>query len=196
MIMDRDRSIQEIELRSVKAAELVSTVQPEKLLLELQREDAKFEALKANLEGNESIMERITDELKALRRKLDFFKGVEEIITLTEEVKKELIEIKKVESSIHIKADKMETFYTELRKKYTQAEAFQDSFEELKAKAEQHTNDLESLKSKVPDFVKREELEGFMEKVQKNVEALKEVSRTSSLTKDITKLKGLLNNIK
>ena len=67
MILDRDRTIQEIEIKSVKAADLVESVQPDKLMVGLQREDAKFEALKANLEGNEAIMERIMEELKEMR---------------------------------------------------------------------------------------------------------------------------------
>ena len=64
MIMDRDRSIRDIELKAVKAADLVESVQPEKLMIQIQKEDAKFEALKANLEGNEAIMNRIMDELR------------------------------------------------------------------------------------------------------------------------------------
>ena len=63
MILDRDRTIQELELKAVKAADLVETVQPEKLMIEMQKEDAKFEALKANLEGNEAIMDRVMQEL-------------------------------------------------------------------------------------------------------------------------------------
>lgn len=118
MIMDRDRTIQEIELKAIKASDLVESVQPDKLMIELQKEDAKFEALKANLEGNESIMNRIMEELKEMRRKLDFFRGIEEIIKLSEEVKKELIEIKKVEASININTDKVQTIYAELRKKF------------------------------------------------------------------------------
>ncbi|MFH1290909.1 MAG: hypothetical protein ABIH92_05915, partial [Nanoarchaeota archaeon] len=82
MILDRDRTIQELELKAVKAADLVESVQPDKLMIQLQKEDAKFEALKANLEGNEAIMDRVMEELKEVRKKLEFFRGIDEIIKL------------------------------------------------------------------------------------------------------------------
>ena len=108
MILDRDRNIQEIELKAVKASDMVESVQPDKLMIEIQKIDAKFEALRANLEGNESILERVMDELKEARKKMEFFRGIEEIVKLSEEVKKELIEIKQVEASINIKTDKVD----------------------------------------------------------------------------------------
>ena len=64
-------------------------------MTEVQKQEVKLEALKANLEGNESIMDRIMEELRETRKKVEFFRGVEEIIKLSEEVKSELIEIKK-----------------------------------------------------------------------------------------------------
>jgi len=118
MILERDKSIQEIELKAIKAADLVESVHPEKIMTEVQKQDAKSEALKANLEGNEAIMDRIMEELKEVKRKVEFFRGVEEIVKLSEEVKKELIEIKKVESRVSINTDKVETIYSEMRKKF------------------------------------------------------------------------------
>jgi len=56
--------------------------QPEKIMTEVQKQDAKTEALKANLEGNESIMDRVMEELKETKRKVEFFRGIEEIVKL------------------------------------------------------------------------------------------------------------------
>jgi len=92
MILERDRTIQTLELKAVKAADLVESIKPDKFMIELQKQNVKIEALKANLEGNEAIVDRVMEELKEIRRKIDFFRGVEEIINLSEEVKKELKE--------------------------------------------------------------------------------------------------------
>jgi hypothetical protein len=101
MILDRDKNIQKIELKATKAADLVESVKPEKLMTSIQKQDVKIDALKANLEGNEAIMSRVMDELKEMRNKLKFISGVKEIIKLSEEVKKELVEIKKIEGRIN-----------------------------------------------------------------------------------------------
>ncbi len=87
MILDRDKSVQEIEIKAIKAHDLVDAVQPEKMMTEIQKQEAKIEALKANLEGNEAIMSRIMEELKDIKKKVEFFRGVEEIVKLSEETK-------------------------------------------------------------------------------------------------------------
>ncbi len=195
MILDRDRTIQEIELKAVKAADLVESVQPDKLMIELQKEDAKFEALKANLEGNEAIMNRIMDELKEMRKKLDFFRGIDQIVKLAEEVRKELVEIKKVEASIHADTDKVETIYSELRKKFQEIDLFSDSLKELKVNLEQNSKDVDFLKSKISGLASKDELDKLVQKVQRYIDALHEIDRKSSLSKDISKLKSMLESL-
>lgn len=196
MIMDRDRTIQELELKAVKAADLVESVQPDKLMMELQKEDAKFEALKANLEGNEAIMDRIMDELREMRKKMDFFRGVSEIVKLSEEVKKELIDIKKVETSINVEADKVETIYSELRKKFADIDLFKDSIQELKVVLDQNSKDVDSMKIRVSSLATKDELDKLVNRVQRYIEALEEINKSSSLTKDVNQLKKLLEGIK
>lgn len=196
MILDRDRTIQEIELKSVKAADLVESVQPDKLMIEIQKEDAKFEALKASLEGNEAILSRVMDELKEMRKKIEFFRGIEEIIKLSEEVRKELIEIKKVEASIHIDTDKVQTIYGELRKKFQEIDIFNDSLQELKATGDQNAKDMEFTKGKIAGLATKDELDRLVQKVQRYIDALHEIDKTSSLTKDIKQLKTILEGLK
>jgi len=196
MILDRDRTIQALELKAVKAADLVESVHPDKLMIELQKEDAKFEALKANLEGNEAIMNRMMEELKEMRKKIEFFRGVEEIVKLSEEIKKELIDIKKVEASIHIDTDKVQTIYSEIRKKFQEIDLFSDNLKEVKIMLNQDTKDIENLKTKIFGLATKDELDKLVQKVNRYIEALKEVDKKSSLTKDVTKLKGLLESLK
>lgn len=196
MILDRDRAIREIELKAIKAADLVEAVQPEKLMISLQKQDAKFEALKANLEGNESIMERIMEELKEMRRKLEFFRDIDETIKLSEEVRKELIEIKRVEANVHINADKVDTIYSESRKKYQEIDIFNENVQELKVSAEQNSKDIEVIKTKITGLADKDELEKLIAKFQKYVETLKDLNRTSALSKDVSELKQMLEMLK
>jgi len=196
MILERDKSIQEIELKAVKAYDLVESVHPEKISTMVQKEGAKIEALKANLEGNEAIMSRVMEELKDTRRKIEFFRGIEEIIKLSEEVKKELIEIKKVESKVNINTDKVETIYAEMRKKFQDIDAFDSEMKEMKVAVEQNTKDTGFLKDKVGGLAEKAELERLIAKVQRYVDALKEMQKKSSMTKDIDQLRTLLEGLR
>lgn len=196
MILDRDRTVQEIELKAVKAADLVQSVEPEKLMSSVQKQDVKIEVLKANLEGNEAISSKIMDELKEFRRKLEFFSGVEEIIKLSEDVKKELIDIKKVEGRIESNADKVDTIYTEMRKKMTGLDIVETQLAEDKAFAEQNSKDIDFIKTKISGLVDKDELDKVVKKVQKYTDSLSEMEKKTSMTKDLDELKIMLESMK
>ncbi len=196
MILERDKTTQQIEIKAVKAHDLVEAVQPEKLMTQIQKVDAKLEALKANLEGNESIMARLMDEVKEVRRKVDFFRGVEEIIKLSEETKKDLTEIKKVESRISLNTDKMDTIYAEMKKKFQSLDLFEGTLQEAKAKGEQNQHDVQFLKDKIIDLATKEDLDKLVNKVQQYVAALKDIEKKSSMSQDIDRLKIILEGLK
>jgi hypothetical protein len=196
MILERDKTIQEIELKAIKSSDLVESVHPEKIMTEVQKQNARTEALKANLEGNEAIMERVMEELKETKRKVEFFRGIEEIVKLSEEVKKELIEIKKIESKIAINTDKVETIYAEVRGKFKDIDGFKSDLQENKVQVEQNTKDVEFLKEKISNLVEKEELDGLVKKVQNYIDVLKTLEKKSSLSKDVDQLRGLLEGLK
>lgn len=196
MILDRDKSIQDIELKAIKSYDLVATVQPEKIGTEIQKQGAKIEALKANMEGNESIMDRVMDELKETKRKIDFFRGVEEVVKLSEETKKELIDIKKVESKIHLHTDKVETIYSEMRKKFQVVEVVDSQLQELKAQGEQNERDVQVVKEKSVEFATKEDVEKLSKKIQEYIDVLGNLEKKSSMSKDIDRLKDVLESLK
>jgi chromosome segregation ATPase len=195
MILDRDRTIQTLELKSVKAIDLVESIKPDKFMMDLERQNVKIEALKANLEGNEAIIDQVMEELKEIRRKMSFFRGVEEIIRLSEEIKKELIGIKKIEGTINIQTDKVQTIYSDMRKKMQDLDTFNSQLQESKANIEQNAKELDSLKMKSLNFAEKEEVDKIIEKVQKYSDSLKEIQKKTPLSRDIEKLKGLLGEI-
>ena len=196
MILERDKSIQEIELKSIKAYDLVASVQPEKIMTQVQKQDAKTEALKANLEGNEAIMDRVMEELKNVKKKVEFFRGVEEIVKLSEEVKKELIEIKKIESRISLNTDKVDTIYAEMRKKFQFVDEVEGKLNEIKVGTDQNSKDVTFLKDRIGGLASKDEVERLVNKVQRYIDALKEIQKKSSLTKDIEEIKTIIDGLK
>jgi chromosome segregation ATPase len=195
MILDRDRTIQTLELKSIKAIDLVESIKPDKFMMDLERQNVKIEALKANLEGNEAILDQVMEELKEMRRKMSFFRGVEEIIKLSEEIKKELIGIKKIEGTINVQTDKVQTIYSDMRKKMQDLDTFNSQLQESKANLEQNSKEVDYLKTKILNFAEKEELDNVLDKVQKYAEALKEIQIKTHLSRDIERLKTLLGEI-
>ena len=196
MILERDRTIQEVELKAVKSADLVASVQPEKLMTEVQKQEVKIEALKANLEGNESIMKRIMEELSETRKKIEFFRGVEEIIKLSEEVKQELIEIKKIEGKINSQTDKVQTMYAEIRTRIQDLDAFKSDIQDAKTSIEQNAKDINFVKTKIGNLAEKDELDKIMSKLQSYINSLNELQKKTTLSKDIEQLKLIMEGIK
>jgi methyl-accepting chemotaxis protein len=196
MILERDRTIQQLELKAVKAADLVESIKPDKFMVEIQRQNVKVEALKANLEGSEAIVDRVMEELKEMRRKIDFFRGVEEVVKLSEEVKKELIGVKKIEGTINIQTDKVQTIYAEMRKKLQNLDNFNSILQESRVSIEQNTKDVEYLKTKIRGFAEKAELDKIIARIKEYSSSLKELQKKTPLTRDIERLKVLLEQMK
>lgn len=195
MILERDRTIQTLELKAVKAADLVESIKPDKFMVELQKQNVKIEALKANLEGNEAIVDRVMEELKEIRRKIDFFRGVEEIINLSEEVKKELIAIKKIEGSINIQTDKVQTIYAEMRKKIQNLDTFNNQLQETRVNIDQNAKDIDNIRIKLSGLAEKSEVDKILDSIHKYTDSLKEIQKKSPLTRDIERLKNLLDTL-
>ncbi len=196
MILDRDRTIQTLELKAVKAADLVESIKPDKLMAEIQKQNVKIEALKANLEGNEAIMDKVMEELREIRRKVEFFRGVEEIVKLSDEIKKELIGIKKIEGSINIQADKIQTIYTEMRNKIQALDDFNTKFQEARVNVDQNAKDIDFIKGKIAGLAEKNEIDKILEKIQKYSDSLKELKKKSALSRDIEQLKTILESVR
>ena len=196
MILEQSRALQEVELKAVKSADMVTSVQPEKLMTEVQKQEVKIEALKANHEGNEAIMSKVMEEISETRKKIEFFRGVEEIIKLSEEVKAELIEIKKVEGMINIQTDKVQTIYSEMRTRIQDLDAFKAENQDSKASIEQNTKDVEFVKNKISNLVEKAELDKLVAKVQGYINSLSELQKRTSFSKDIDQLKVIMEGLK
>src|SRR3989339_798238 len=125
MILDRDKTIQEVELKSIKAYDLVETVQPE-----------------------------------------------------------------------NINTDKIETIYAEVRKKYQMIDSFDSELQEMKAGVEQNTKDAQFAKDKINGLASKDDLDHLVHKVQRYVDALKDLEKKSSMSKDIDQLKSILEGLR
>lgn len=158
MIVETNKAVTKIEASSTKAIDMVESVKPEELMIEVRKLDTKIEALKANLEGNETMMSDIMKEVKEMRRRMDFYKGVEQIAKMNEEIKQELIDIKKMESVIDRHSNKVESIYIDVEKKYSELDKFEDVTRDLQRSFSKLQQDLDKLRVKVEDSAAKQEL--------------------------------------
>lgn len=156
MLIEKEKQIRNIEVKAIKASDLVESVQPEKLMIEIKKEDVKIETIKSKLDGYGAIAEKIRDELKEMRNSISSFRGIEQTIEMNKEIRSDIMKIKKIESSVEIHADKVESIFGAVQKNFDEYKRYEDL-----------TNTLnEGFKSMLKEF--NEVKTNSQSKVQKN----------------------------
>jgi uncharacterized protein YoxC len=164
MILDTNRSVSQIEVKTTKTTDLVEAVQPDKLMIEVRKTDGKIEAVRANIESNEAMMKTIVAELKELRNRIAFFRGLEQVMKLNEEIKKELTGIQKTKATIERHADKSETIFSEMQGRFAEMDKFTGTLKDLKESVKQLNDANDTLKVQVVKKAERQEIEKLMKK--------------------------------
>ena len=99
-VMDTNRNLGYLEVKATKAADLVESVHPDKLMIQVQKMDGKIEGVKGIVESKDAMMQNIMEQLKGIRNQMMIFKGIEEVLKLNEEVKGEILSIKKLMATV------------------------------------------------------------------------------------------------
>lgn len=163
-LMDSNKAISVIEVASTKAIDMVNSVQPDKLMIEVRRTDGKTEALRANIEANESIMKDMMKELKDMRAQMGFYKGADQVVKMNNEIKQELIEIKKTEGLVGKHADRVETIFIEVEKKFYDFEKFNEAVKELDRAFKRISADFDKMRVNVEEKADKKELVKLVDK--------------------------------
>jgi acyl carrier protein phosphodiesterase len=159
MLMETNKDLQQIQLKAVKTVDLVEAVQPDKLMTEIRRQDVKVQVLKANIESNEARMDTILKELKEIRNKIGAFRGVEEIVKLSGEVKNELVNIRKVKSVAERHSDKVESIFVDFQKRVRELSEMEDTVKTNADMLKKLTKDFDQLKVKVLEKADKKEVD-------------------------------------
>ena len=197
MVFDADKRYQQLEIKALKAIDMVETVQPDRLMIETQKQDGKIEALRASIEGNEIIMKNITEELRGMRKKLDFFKGIDQVTKMYDEVKSELADMKKMEATISRHADKVETIFGEFQKTFQEFGQYSDRLKGIEKQSQQTLKNLDEMKVKTLESVKKADFDKLVKKVddfEKHAsEAVELVNKRAN--QEVTDIKKAFNQL-
>lgn len=196
MVLQKDKDISELEAKAMMVIDLVQTVQPDKFMVEIKKQDGKVEALKASIESVDAIVRRVLDELKDVRDKMAVFKGMDQVVKMNDEVKGELITIKKIEAVSMGHAEKVETIFLEMQKRFKDVDIFKETLNELVLNMKIVNADLESLKIRAVESVKKADVEKIFTQLKKQTEVLAKAAGKSPLSKDLEELKDLLEKVR
>jgi DNA repair exonuclease SbcCD ATPase subunit len=164
MIVDTNKAMSKIEVAATKAVDLVESVHPEKLMIEVRKQDGKVEALRANIESSEAIVKDLMGELKKMREQMNFYKGLEQVAQLNEEVKGELANIKKMEAVIERHADKVESIFVEVQKKFAAFDKFDSIVNDVQGAMKKIESDFDKMRIKLETKEDKKEFVALLDK--------------------------------
>jgi len=188
LISTNEKEIHETNLTATKAAELVSTVQPEELLIDLRKEQAKLEALKAKVESSEVIYQNIIEEIKKIRNKMHIYRGTDSVIKLNEEVKRDLLEIQKTKAIMESHADKVEKYFIESQKEAK-------DLEKVNLIAQNLTKAFSDITKNVNDIKIKTETSADKRIVEKNTQRIQEMLKKRTNAVSMAEFKDTQNKI-
>ncbi|MFH1606202.1 MAG: hypothetical protein ABIC91_02565 [Nanoarchaeota archaeon] len=163
-INDLTQSFSKVEIESTKVIDQVKSIEPEKFMTELRKNEGRLEALKANIESNESLMQDIMKQLKSMRQEMSIYKGTDQIIKLHEEIKEELANIKKVEAIVQRHADRVENIFMDVEKKFMDFDKFDSSVKDLSRTFNKIQGDFDKLRVKSDQKAEKTEFVGLLNK--------------------------------
>lgn len=168
MVTDMQRSVGMIEVKATKAADLVESVHPDKLMIQVQKEDGKIEGLRGMIEAKEEMIKNIMDQLKKLRDQMVVFRGLEQVLKLDEEVKGELMSVKKIAATVERHADRVENVFVEAQKSFEAFNTFADKLETMRADIKDLSTKLEKVEVAAQAAVKKIDFDKKLEVIEKH----------------------------
>lgn len=185
MIIDNEKKMTDVEVKAIKAHDLVFEVQPENLKADVGKVDAKIEAVKARVLEMQKFSRALIEEIKKVKNDVNVFRGAESILKLNDDVKKELISIQKTRGIVEGHADKVEEIFIETQKNYSDYQKLDSQLKQANKTLEKLQRDFNSLKIQVEKTPNKADLVDIRSLVVKNEDMIKdyygEIAKTQKL---------------
>ncbi len=170
LILEKEKAIEEVNAKAVKAADLVAELRPESILAELRKASVKYEGFDAKIEAINSLYRKVLEELKSIRDRLSVFSGTEELVKLNRETAENLARIRKSDANIERNANKAGNVFIQLQKQFADFSKFREWFEGAEAELNKIKEEFDAVKLKADSrLVGHRDLEELRTEFQKEV---------------------------
>ncbi len=156
--IELEKDLNSLEGRIIKTINLVENVQPQVLLNEVKKLDAKIEKLESKQESNKTMLDHIIEELKDIRKIVSTFKGLESVMKLKKGLEDDIKNANKTMNYIHRDVEKVENIFVQVQKRYDDVVELSEKFNTIEKRFDEllKTTDKFFIESK--NFANRDEL--------------------------------------
>jgi|GEM_PF-7111120 len=172
MILETENRIRSIEAEAERVIDVVRSVKPEKLMEEIAKVNAQADALRAKIESQDEVIRKIIDEIKDLRNKLSVFRNLEEIMKLAREMNQQVGNYKKLQAQIEANADRVQSIFVEVNKKFTDFLNYKEMFLSLQDEFKELVKKVERLEVQISLLVTDEKFEAFKKEISNAIKQM------------------------
>ncbi|MFH0972192.1 MAG: hypothetical protein V1835_06545 [Candidatus Micrarchaeota archaeon] len=192
-VLDSERDAATIKMQAEKATELISMVQPERLMQAVKKIELKLEEQQAVDEKFSAMQQKLVSELKDLRQRTEAIRGADTIMKLNEEVREELSTAMQVQGKMEQRADKVEAMFAEFQQHFYEYQKVFDRLKELDGEFKDISKEFNVFKVKIEsaasksDFLKfKNDLKEYGNQLdEKIIEVDKSIEKAGMAKEDI-----------
>jgi len=182
--IELEKDLNSLEGRIIKTINLVENVQPQLLLNEVKKLDAKIEKLESKQESNKTMLDHIIEELKDIRKIVSTFKGLESVMKLKKDLEDDIKNANKTMNYIHRDVEKVENIFVQVQKRYDDVVELSEKFDTLERRFDEllKTTDKFFIESK--NFANRDELIKLKKSIGSKLRSVDEIIKEAKEAKD------------
>ncbi len=178
MILDRERGFNEIETGFKKIEAMAEEMQPEMIKKNLDRKERDIIQISVQMEKADAIVSETNRQIKLFREQMDKIKSLDNLLTVSKDIEKNISKIKDTERYTGRMAAKTEELFTELDKRITQFATQSSKIDSLDELTKELMESFDKSEVKLKEAVFKEDLE----KLKQSITASNQESRNSELS--------------
>jgi hypothetical protein len=174
LVYGREASAKEQEIKIEKMIDVISKIEPEKILLEMGRRDKEINNLGIRITKLEETTKEMTEMLKRIEMLLRNIGSLEHVINISNEASETFLRMQNIERNMQKMFDKVQGLYAELSKRMEEFmlyRAKQDRMEDLLTET---IKNVDELMTKSAYFITKDDLEAFRATLATEVSPTKE----------------------
>ena len=194
MIIGNEKKINDIDAMATKAADLVREVQPENLDKEVKKLEERIALFDSKMQNNQELYSNIMEEIKFLKDKMKLFMGSEELLNLSEEVKKDLRTIQKIKDIAETHSDKVEQIFVNVQKNFIEFQKFKGLIVDVEGTIKSMQKEITENRLKLSTVPSNEEINKLKEQTITNSKFVEKFSqRFDKSEKSINNFRELIS---
>ncbi|HDI72959.1 MAG: hypothetical protein DRO76_01905 [Candidatus Altiarchaeales archaeon] len=188
-----ERGLSSLEMETRKAIDLVNAVQPQKLMGEVKKEDIKVMKLESRQEAFKKFLDTLRGELKEIKSSISAFRGTEAVIKLSNEVRRDLKDMKRIQAVVSRDSEKVEDIFVQVQKRYDRFLELSDEFKSLEKRFDEVMKKANHFMIESRDFVKKEDIESRLRSIERIKEEFKK--RREEFDREMNEIKSVIPRV-